>query len=210
YLQRLIGTEPEIVWDEAGHRPPLETRADWIRAGELVFDAPVGPATMSVSEMRDPAWFAAAQWPTPGDGTVPVARYVVRKKGDVSLEMFSCATCHTRVMPDGSVVKGAQGNFALGRPNAMRLRESARRGEASAFWQQLKLTLGATTAVPWLTPDPELRIERMPPDEFADVLDAIPPGVNPRHRASPLYPVQIPDLIGVADRRYLDRTGLQQ
>ncbi|HXI29391.1 MAG TPA: hypothetical protein VNG89_13225, partial [Vicinamibacterales bacterium] len=114
YLQRLIGTEPEIVWDEAGHRPPLETRADWIRAGELVFDAPVGPATMSVSEMRDPTWFAAAQWPTPGDGTVPVARYVVRKKGDVSLEMFSCATCHTRVMPDGSVVKGAQGNFALG------------------------------------------------------------------------------------------------
>src|SRR6185295_14576101 len=74
------------------------------------------------------------------------------------LEMFSCATCHTRVMPDGSVVKGAQGNFALGRPNAMRLRESARRGEASAFWQQLKLTLRATTAVPWLTPDPELRI----------------------------------------------------
>ncbi|HXI31605.1 MAG TPA: di-heme oxidoredictase family protein, partial [Vicinamibacterales bacterium] len=27
---------------------------------------------------------------------------------------------------------------------------------------------------------------------------------------SPLYPVQIPDLIGVADRRYLDRTGLQR
>src|SRR5215468_6103287 len=35
------------------------------------------------------------------------------------------------------------------------------------------------------------------------------PGVNPRYRASPLYPVQVPDLIGVKDRRYLDRTGLQ-
>jgi hypothetical protein len=34
--------------------------------------------------------------------------------------------------------------------------------------------------------------------------------VNPRYRASPLYPVQIPDLIGVKDRRYLDRTGLQR
>jgi hypothetical protein len=31
-----------------------------------------------------------------------------------------------------------------------------------------------------------------------------------RHRASPLFPVQVPDLIGVKDRHYLDRTGLQQ
>jgi hypothetical protein len=31
-----------------------------------------------------------------------------------------------------------------------------------------------------------------------------------RHRSSPFYPVQVPDLIGVQDRRYLDRTGLQQ
>jgi hypothetical protein len=34
--------------------------------------------------------------------------------------------------------------------------------------------------------------------------------VNPRYRASPLYPVQVPDLIGVKDISYLDRTGLQR
>jgi hypothetical protein len=33
--------------------------------------------------------------------------------------------------------------------------------------------------------------------------------VNARHATSPLQPVQIPDLIGVKDRKYLDRTGLQ-
>jgi hypothetical protein len=30
----------------------------------------------------------------------------------------------------------------------------------------------------------------------------------PRHGTSPWYPVQIPDLIGIKDRKYLDRTGL--
>jgi hypothetical protein len=34
--------EPEIVWDDKGHAPPLKTEVDWIKAGEIVFDAPVG------------------------------------------------------------------------------------------------------------------------------------------------------------------------
>jgi len=203
YLARLSAADPVVVWDDAGHQPPLDSDADWIRAGEIVFDAPVGPATMTLKDLHDPAWLAASRWPVPGDGIIPVVRYVVKKKGEISLEMFACATCHTRVMPDGTVVKGAQGNFPLGRPNAIRLRADAR------FWEQLKPTIRATSAVPWLTPDPEQPIDQMSAGQFADVLDAIPPGVNPRHRASPLYPVQIPDLIGIADRRYLDRTGLQ-
>ena len=28
---------------------------------------------------------------------------------------ISCATCHTRIMPDGAVIKGAQGNFPFAR-----------------------------------------------------------------------------------------------
>jgi hypothetical protein len=39
---------------------------------------------------------------------------------------------------------------------------------------------------------------------------AIPAGVMPRHRTNLFCPVQVPDLIGVQDRRYLDRTGLQK
>ncbi len=35
----LRGQQPEIVWD-ASHHPPLKTAADWIRAGEIVFDSP--------------------------------------------------------------------------------------------------------------------------------------------------------------------------
>src|SRR5215469_5580946 len=46
--------------------------------------------------------------------------------------------------------------------------------------------------------------------QIAAIHEQVPPGVLSRHRASSLYPVQVPDLIGVRDRHYLDRTGLQQ
>src|SRR5262245_31235188 len=39
YLDWLRQQEPIIVWDDEGHAPPLKTEANWIRAGEVVFDA---------------------------------------------------------------------------------------------------------------------------------------------------------------------------
>jgi len=44
--------------------------------------------------------------------------------------------------------------------------------------------------------------------EILSTYDAIPPGVLARHGTSIFSPVQVPDLIGIKDRRYLDRTGL--
>jgi len=124
---------------------------------------------------------------------LPIFRYVIVKKGVIELGQFSCAYCHTRLMPDRSVLKGAQGNFPLSRIGA-----ASRR--AGALGPDPRLFFRAAFSVPWLNPDPAATQER-PSD--------LPPAVNPRYRASPLYPVQIPDLIGVKDRRYLDRTGLQ-
>jgi len=46
-------------------------------------------------------------------------------------------------------------------------------------------------------------------DQMAEWHAAIPPGVIARHGSSPFYPTQVPDLIGVKDRKYLDHTGLQ-
>src|SRR5215510_527324 len=45
-------------------------------------------------------------------------------------------------------------------------------------------------------------------EQFLAAGDAIPPGVTARSHTSMLLPPQIPDLIGVKDRRYLDHTGL--
>ena len=46
YFEWLRQQEPEIVWgeDQDGrkHAPPLENEADWIKAGEMVFDAAIG------------------------------------------------------------------------------------------------------------------------------------------------------------------------
>jgi hypothetical protein len=60
---------------------------------------------------------------------------------------------------------------------------------------------------PWIQPNPA--------DDFLGSIEeqigsfeAIPPGVMLREGASKRYPPQVPDLIGIKDRRYLDHTGL--
>jgi hypothetical protein len=45
-------------------------------------------------------------------------------------------------------------------------------------------------------------------DELIGAGEAIPPGVTARSHTSMLLPPQIPDLIGVKERRFLDHTGL--
>jgi hypothetical protein len=50
----------------------------------------------------------------------------------------------------------------------------------------------------------------MPFDEHLSVFEAVPPGVFTRHRSSVFFPPQLPDLIGVKDRLYLDKSGLQR
>jgi hypothetical protein len=60
YMDWLRQLEPVIIWDDKGHSPPLATESDWIKAGGMVFDAPVvfGPrAGYTIQEVRDPAWY---------------------------------------------------------------------------------------------------------------------------------------------------------
>jgi hypothetical protein len=212
YFEWLKQQAPEIVWDDTGHHPALETEADWIRAGELVFDAPLqaGAAPITTAEdVRNPEWWSKVGWTAATDGTLPIARYVVRQKGAVALETLACANCHTRLMPDGSILKGAQGNYAIGRANNVRLSEAAQGPAAEATWRQQRIALRGIFATPWLNPDPLSRLDTMSFREYIEMQGAYPPGVIPRHRGSPFNPIQVPDLIGVKDRHYLDHTGLQ-
>jgi hypothetical protein len=57
-------------------------------------------------------------------------------------------------------------------------------------------------------PDPLGQVEAMSIEEIALAHDEIPPGVTARFGSSPFYPVAVPDIIGVKDRKYLDHTGL--
>ena len=90
----------------------LKTTGDWIEAGEMVFDAPIFyEAVVRAADVRNPSWYESLPVRTAGDGTLPYFRYVIREKGKVEMGTISCAMCHTRVMPNGLVIKGGQGNF---------------------------------------------------------------------------------------------------
>jgi hypothetical protein len=211
YVDWLKKQEPVVIWDDSGHAPPLRTESDWIKAGEIVFDADTEyDRTTNIAQTRDPDWYSKIGTPVAGDGTVPFFRYVVRKRGTVEVGIGSCARCHTRVMPDGAIVKGAQGNFATVRAVTYNARIRAQASDPVEFLARFRVLRKADWGMPWLKPDPEAPIDQMSLEDHLAAQDAFPAGVVPRPRSSLLYPVQVPDLIGVKDRKYLDHTGLQQ
>lgn len=212
YLDWLKQRDPVILWDDKGHAPPLKTEADWNRAGETVFDAPlVFNARNRVADVRNPVWYQKLGVPVAKNGTVPEFQYIVRTKGVVELGSISCAFCHTRVMPDGSILKAAQSSFPVNRGAAWAYREDAVDArDKQQYLAQLRGTVKGLHAAPWLRPeDMEARIDHMSVEEIAQVFEAVPPGASLRHRSNSFLPIQAPDLIGLKDRRYFDRTGLE-
>jgi hypothetical protein len=203
YIEWLKQQEPQVLWDDQTQRPPLETESDWRKAGELVFESPfLFEQLLTADEAQNPDWYKHVDPPLTRDGIVPFVSYVIRKKGQVEVGSFGCWTCHTRVMPDGSLIKGAQGNFGVQQSEAYRFRHRV----TPEFSRVLVRGL---FAVPWQNPDPHSELEKMTPADIAGLYDSMPPGVIARGRTSPLFPVQVSDLIGVQHRRYLDHTGLQ-
>jgi len=206
YKDWLKKQDPVLLWDDAGTKPELKTDADWIRAGEMVFSAPIGTAVeqgfIAKADVENEGWYKHSGMPVTQNGTLPFVYYIIREKGNIELGSFSCAMCHTRVMPDGSTIKGAQGNFPFERAGTY---SALSHVPAPVLFTLIEQLYGA----PWLNPDPVERQKNMSTEEMTKVFETIPPGVISRHRSSNFNPVQVPDLIGVKDRHYLDRTGLQ-
>ncbi len=150
--------------------------------------------------VRDPAWYERHRVPLTTDGTMPFARYVVRAKGSVEIGNLSCAMCHTRVMPDGTAVLGAQGNFPFDAVTAADASTARRR-------RRWRVVFGRLGGAPW---------DAAGDDALAgDDAGAVPAGaggraagVIVRQGTSLFAPPAIPDLIGIRDRKYLDKTGL--
>jgi hypothetical protein len=197
YLDRLQTLDPEPVFDASN----LKTDADWIAAGRDVFEMPIDFSTpiVNLRMVRDPAWYAKHRMPLAADGTLPFARYVIREKGKVEVGNLACAMCHTRVMPNGTIVQGAQGNFPFDHVFAEGIQGAPPRALAGVF-----RILGGT---PWDTAGTK-RLESMTTADFQQALEATPPGVLLRQGTSVFAPPAIPDLIGLRDRKYLDKTGL--
>jgi hypothetical protein len=205
YLDRLRGEEPVSVFDAAN----LKTEQDWIRAGELVFDAPIAlEIPINADDVRDAEFLKRTGVPVARDGTIPTLRYVIRKKGAVELGSFACGMCHTRVQADGTSIKGAQGNFPGDRVVAFTLRRFASKDPDTAL-KTARQVARSLVQTPWANPDPHEKWFNAPLEEHLAHYEAIPPGVFLRHRSSMFAPPQLPDLIGIKGRRYLDKSGLQ-
>jgi hypothetical protein len=88
YIDWLKRQEPQVVFDAA----KLQTPADWIAAGEVVFDAPIAYGHLagfgSDLYLRDADWYRDTRAPLAADGTLPFFRYVVRSKGKVEIGIF--------------------------------------------------------------------------------------------------------------------------
>ncbi len=205
YLERLKTVEPEVAFDPSILRRP----EDWVSAGEIVFNAPTSlrPLFFTAQDLNDPNFFKKTGMPVAKDGTIPFARWVVRRKGVVELGSMGCATCHTRVLKDGTVVPGAQGNNPNDYEGALLLQTSAKLIGSEKMLEQVH-SFARQFELPWQPDDINRLASSLSLDQLIAAGQAIPPGVTARANTSILLPPQIPDLIGVRERRFLDHTGL--
>ncbi len=206
YRDWLRNREPAVIDYAAAN---FHTREDWVRAGELVFNAPISysPVFFGANDVSDPAFLKESRMPVAKDGIIPFARWVIRRKGEIELGTMGCNTCHTRVMPDGTVVPGAQGNNPGDREGAMLLRRSAGLVPADELLTRIR-GFARQFELPWLPADPNRKAQTLSLEQLIAAGENIPAGVTARSNTSMFLPPQIPDLVGVQERRYLDHTGL--
>jgi hypothetical protein len=195
----------------------LRTLAEWIHAGRRVFEE----LDTASSRSDDPsliAHFTSAKSVDAyrdvshdvmtKEGVLLDYRWVVDRAGALKLSFSSCAGCHSRLMPDGSMLAGAPCNFDLSSAPVLEVMfkdilplPHLTKGEG--FYRQY--------GVPWLKNDPHERIRKLSDrdyDAFAALDAGDPPGTMfARFNGSPLFKTRMADLRGIRDRRYLDATG---
>ena len=202
YFEALQRRAPEVLWDDRGTRPRLQTAADWRKAGEAVFDAAIFyEAVVRTADVRDPAWHADVRPPLTTDGVLPFTTYIIREKGKIELGNNACGFCHTRVLPDRRRRERRAGELSI-RPRPRRLAASTAAPADPAGTARAVRCAVAQSAIPpprWM---------RSVSRRSSPGSSRFPAGVAARHRSSLDSPPAIPDLIGVADRVYLDKTGL--
>jgi len=213
------GREPAGYWENLqslGPRPlidaaALATDAEWVSAGKRVFEEYDIPAfrvydPAIIAAARNPASFARSPVKPRADGTLPDLRWVPTPRG-VALGLLNCALCHTRAMPDGSLLHGAPPNESGSPIGSFKM----------AIWASSPIELAgddpATSAwrsfvTPWVPNDVHESLKTMPPPDLGALFAASTrTGIFPRWNGSGFYPTKIPDLIGIKDRKYIDHTA---
>jgi hypothetical protein len=199
YLDSIRSLEPELIFDAS----KLKTEADWVKAGELVFNWPVAytPYDGKVARLSEKD-FENGNGKITREGAYLFNRYVINEKGKVLIGSLSCASCHTRVMESGKVIPGAQGNVF----NSKGFSDAIRSGKIP--FPVLKQGAHHLNYAPWA--DKSLQTMPGTREEFADYIQSTKGGIVDRQGGGYLYPFAVPSLIGIKDIKYLDRTGLMR
>ena len=209
------GREPAGYWEMLRARKPepliargARTDAGWIDGGKRVFEEMDVPAFRStdpeiIAMVRSGEELARRGGQAQKDGSVLGLRWVPTSKG-LALGVPDCSGCHTRVLPDGSLLNGAPFNVPLNGVTG----ELITRGTSSLFpGDSLAIANWRAFTVPWIRNDVHDSIRSMTEAEAGALFGSIPPGAFPRFNGSPFYVTKVPDLIGVRDREYIDHTG---
>jgi hypothetical protein len=227
------GREPDGYWEmlqRVGPKPLIEperlaTDANWIEAGRRVFDEADHLHLRSldsnmIAAARSAESFTNAE-PLP-DGTVPSMRWVPTKTG-VALGFSNCSNCHVLPLPNGTRVPGAP-EFGTGAENQDRSRGPARTLRFRIYAANGVTPIGDAPfvtgadspgamryeafGVPWRADDINRRLKTITDAENNELNAALRrSGGLPRWNGSLYYPIKIPDLIGIKDRKYLDHTA---
>lgn len=199
YLDSLRQREPEVAFD----LNKINSREDWIKAGEIVFNWPVAsyrPIENKVSHLEKNHFQTKGKYTA--EGLYPANRYIIREKGKIILGSLSCASCHSRIMESGEVVAGAQGNF-FNSSGFIRDVESGR-----IPFPVLEQSFKQLFYTPWASGRIAIKPQNI--DEAVQNLSAVPAGVVERQGTAYQRPVSIPSLIGIKDIKYLDHTGVMR
>lgn len=210
YFDRLQKVGPKPIIDPG----VLKTADDWARAGQQVFheyDVPAfrvyGPQLLALA--RSPQAYANSPMKPRADGTIPGLRWVPTPKG-LALGISNCAGCHTRRMPDGTLVDGPPANEAapdIGQFNIGVWGASA----IDLLDDPPAMTVWRSWATPWVPNDIHESIKTMAPPQLGPLFGAAAAdGLFPRWNGSAFYTTKIPDLIGFKDRKYIDHTATHQ
>ena len=214
------GREPDGYWQmlqTVGPKPlidpsKLRSRGDWIQAGKTVFDQADHLSLRSldpkvIAALRSPGMLKNLPYVSP-DGTLRLLRWVPTEKG-VAIGHLNCGSCHTREEPDGTRLNGPPARGEASSP--IRGLLGAEHVATSPFHipESLGEKMYRAFAVPWVKDDVHERLKQMSQDELAawNGSQALAKGVIPRWNGSVFFPAKVPDLIGVASRKYLDHTG---
>lgn len=202
YLEWLKTREPELVFDLSAMRE----EKDWTKAGEVIFQTPYESVPLAKSPVRDPDWFNKLNPPLTKDWAITAFRYIIRRRGEIEVGGGSCASCHSRVLSDGSVIMGAQGNFPMDAAYAFKLRKVGDIFRRLTDPEDRKLDSGLI--FPEIAKD-DLSggLYAKSVEEVAAAHEAMIPGIAARPGFSILDMPKIADLIGVKNRKFLDLTA---